>query len=270
MVIPVPSNRKRFRIRIGIRAFSPLDMGIKAYDATKYNTHYFRRRISFGADDFQKGTAYREILIPMPISPDTLSVALYDKYSANDDAFRVEEFKVEEMPQTELWAEQHMHDFIEFAQDFSQKAGYINTGFYHSPDYQFLFHYLPQITGQFGEVMVTPARTHRVTGRHQVAQDLFRKFTVPVRMFILLHERQHFTIPTREERPADLAALQLYMDLGYPTIEAVYAATKVFRLHPETVGKSQVKRTKDIIDFIDQYKASKRQFNKNAFQSTAG
>ena len=43
-------------------------------------------------------------------------------------------------------------------------------------------------------------------------------------------------------------------DAKDPTIEAVYAATKVFRLHPETVGKSQVKRTKDIIDFIDQYK----------------
>jgi len=262
VVIPVPSNKKRFRIRIGIRAFTPFHLGIKAYDATRYNTHYFRRKVPFRSSDFQEGEAYREIIIPMPISPETLSVELIDKYSKNDNAFQVEKFKVEEMPPAKIWAEQHMHDFIKFAENFSQKAGYVKTGFYHSPDYQFLIHYLPQIKGQLGEVMVTPARTHRVTGRHQVAQDLFKRFTVPVRLFILLHERQHFTLPTRQEKPADLAALKLYLDLGYPTIEAVYAATKVFRLHPETIGKGQVIRTKDIIDFIDRYKASMRQMNK--------
>ena len=95
MVIPVPSNRKRFRIRIGIRAYVPFDLGIKAYDATRYNTHYFRRRVSFHSSDFHKGAAYREILIPMPISPETLSVALYDKASLDDTTFHIEKFKVE-------------------------------------------------------------------------------------------------------------------------------------------------------------------------------
>lgn len=257
MVIPVSSNKKRFRIRIGIRAFSPFHLGIKAYDATRYNTHYFRRKVTFRSSDFHKGEAYREIIIPMPISPQTLSVELIDKFSKDDAAFEVVKFKVEKMPPSKLWAEKHMHDFIKFAEDFSQKAGYVTSGFYHSPDYQFLIHYLPQIKGQFGELMITPARTHRITGRHQVAQDSFKRFTIPVRLFILLHERQHFTIPTRKEKPADLTALKLYLDLGYPTIEAVYAATKVFRMHPETVGKDQVNRTKDIIEFIDRYKASK-------------
>ena len=261
MVIPVPSNKKRFRIRIGIRALAPFHLGIKAYDATRYNTHYFRRKVVFRSEDFQKGKSYREIIIPMPVSPKTLSVELIDKHSKDDSVFKVEKFKVEEMPPSKVWAEKHMHDFIKFAEDFSQKAGYIKTGFYHSSDYQFLIHYLPQITGQLGEVMVTPARTHRVTGRHQVSQDLFKRFTIPVRLFILLHERQHFTLPTRKEKPADLAALKLYLDLGYPTIEAVYAATKVFRLHPETVGSGQVIRTKDIIEFIDRYKENNTVIN---------
>ena len=254
MVIPVPSNKKRFKVLIGIKALYPFEMGIKAFDATKPNTHYFRRKVSFN----NKGKMYREITIPMPISPDTLSIELYDKNSPQDGAFKIKNFKVEKMQTSTVWASKDMHDFIAFAQSFAEKAGYIETGFYHSKDYQFLFHYLPQITGNFGEVLITPARTHRITGRHQISQDLFKQFTIPIRMFILLHERQHFTIPTREEIPADLAALKLFLDMGYPTIEAVYAATKVFMLHPETIGKPQVERTKTIIDFIDQYKKEKR------------
>ncbi|HEY9084028.1 MAG TPA: hypothetical protein VIN73_11890 [Vicingaceae bacterium] len=256
MVIPVSANKKRFRIRIGIRALTPFHLGIKAYDATRYNTHYFRRKVTFLSEDFSNGKTYREIIIPMPVSPNTLSVELMDKFSKDDTSFRIEKFKVEDMPESKVWADEHMHDFIRFAEDFCQKAGYIKTGFYHSSDYRFLIHYLPEITGSMGQVMITPARTHRVTGRHQVAQELFKRFTIPVRLFIMLHERQHFTLPTRKEKPADMTALKLYLDLGYPTIEAVYAATKVFRMHPEAIGGEQVIRTKDIIDFIDRYKAA--------------
>jgi len=187
-----------------------------------------------------------------------LAVDLYNKHSGYDDMFRIEKFEVSPMPPAHVWAQPGMHDFIGFAQNFAEKSGYTKTGFYHSPDYQFLIHYLPQIKNQFGQTMITPARTNRVTGRHQVSKELFRQFTIPVRFFILLHEREHFIIPTREERPADLSALQLYLDLGYPTIEAVYAATKVFRLHPETIGAKHAERTRDIIDFIDDYKEKKQ------------
>lgn len=102
MVIPVPSNKKRFRIRIGIRALAPFHLGIKAYDATRYNTHYFRRKVNFRSEDFKKGTIYREIIIPMPISPKTLSVELIDKYSKDDTVFKVEKFKVEEIPPSKV------------------------------------------------------------------------------------------------------------------------------------------------------------------------
>ena len=253
MVIPVPSNNKRFRIKVGIKALFPFELGIKAFDATRYNTHYFRRKVLFSKSDFDNGKTYREIIIPMPISPKTLSVEFYDKNSMEDDAFTIEKFEVEKMPESKLWAAPNMHDYIDFVQNFCHKAGYIKSSFYHSPDYQFLIHYVPQITGQLGEALATPARCHRVTGRVQVSQQQFRQFTIPVRMFIMLHERQHFTIPTREEKPADLAALKLYLDMGYPKIEAVYAATKVFMMHPESIGPGQVTRVKDIIDFIDRY-----------------
>jgi len=250
MLVPVPTYQKRCRITIGIYAKEPFELGINAFDATRHSTSYFRRKVQF------KSPGYREITIPLPISPEVLSVRLYDKKKHHYDAdtFQVEKFDLLELPLAEVWAEPHMHDFIAFAQGFCEKAGYTHTGFHHSDDYRFLIHYLPEITDQFGQVMVTPARVNRVTGRHQVSQVLFEQFTIPVRLFILLHERHHFTIPTREEKPADLEALKLYLDLGYPTIEAVYAMTQVFMMNPESIGAAHVTRTKDVIDFIDAYK----------------
>ena len=254
MVIPISSHNRRFLVRIGVRAFAPIDLGILAHDTTRPNTHYFRRKVPFLISDFHNGEAYREIIMKMPLSPKVLAVKLYDKHGKSDSLFKLEKFEVDQLEEKDLWAEPHMHDFIAFAKDFVERAGYLETGFYHCSDYQFLIHYLPQIKSEFGQVLITPARTHRVTGRHQVSQEMFRQFTVPVRMFIMLHERQHFTIPTREEIPADLAALKLYLDMGFPTIEAVYAATQVFRMHPNTIGPLQTQRTRQIIGFINDYK----------------
>ncbi|GAA0892641.1 hypothetical protein GCM10009122_23200 [Fulvivirga kasyanovii] len=255
MIIPVPSKGKRFVIRLGIAAWMPVAVGIRAYDPTRPNTHYFRRKVAFkGITD---GTAFRGIEIPMPLSPELLEVEIYNKQTDDDEGFSIEKFEVEPMPPAQLWAKPDMHRFIEFAQKFAQRAGYARTGFHQDRDAEFLLHYLPEITDAIGRTMVTPARTHRATGRHQVSQKLFRQFTIPIRFFILLHERAHFTLPTREEKPADLEALKIYLELGFPKIEAVYAATKVFGLHPETIGEPHVTRTKDIMNFIDNYKKLK-------------
>lgn len=252
MIIPIPSNHKRFTIRLGITVRKPVVLGIWAYDPSKPNSHYFRRKVAFKREAFSGKEAFREIDIPMPLSPKALEVELYNKRTGDDTGFRLAGFDVHKMPPSEVWAQPEVHRFIDFAQNFSQKAGYTATGFHHNKDSEFLIQYLPEILDDAGRRLVTPARTHRATGRIQVSQKLFRQFTVPIRFFILLHERQHFVIPTREEKPADLAALQIYLDMGFPRIEAVYAATKVFALHPETVGKAHVTRTRDIMDFINQ------------------
>ncbi|MBL6444678.1 hypothetical protein JMN32_00050 [Fulvivirga sp. 29W222] len=249
MIIPIPSNNKRFTIRLGIAVHSPVVLGIRAYDPTTPNTHYLRRMVAFNKEN----KAYREIDIPMPLSPKAMEVELYNKRTGDDTGFRVTDFDVHKMLPIQVWAQPEVHRFIDFAQKFSQKAGYTPTGFHHNKDSEFLIQYLPEILDDSGKRLVTPARTHRATGRIQVSQKLFRQFTVPIRFFILLHERQHFVIPTREEKPADLAALQIYLDMGFPRIEAVYAATKVFGLHPETVGQAHVTRTRDIMDFINQH-----------------
>ena len=118
-----------------------------------------------------------------------------------------------------------------------------------------MFQYLPSITDAFGKELITPARTHRKMPRVQISQRMFKSYSIPIRVAILAHEGCHWFLNTRSQKTADLCGIKQYLDYGFPTIEAVYAVTKVFGQHPEVVGKSQIQRTKDVIAFIDKYRA---------------
>ncbi|MEP0271422.1 hypothetical protein [Ekhidna sp.] len=255
-MIPIPSNKKRFIIRLKITALHPLALGIVVYDPSQSFSDYFRRKVTFRASAFKGNRkAQRDISIPIPVSPDHLTLEVYNKNTGREEGFKVEQFKVEPMEAAEVWASPERHQFMDFAIKFAQKAGFTRPGFYHSPDHSFLIQYLPTITDPMGKELVTPARIHREMPRVQLSQKLMKQFTVPVRVAILSHEGCHFFQNTRSEKKADLCGIKYYLDYGFPTIEAVYAATKVFMLHPESVGEPHVQRTKDIMDLIDQHKA---------------
>jgi hypothetical protein len=263
MVIPIPSKHQHFKIKVGIRAGEPGALGIKCYDASKPNTDYIRRRVPFTKELFKgKNAGYREFTLPFPLSPDQLMIEMYDKMYNDDSNFKIEKFELQKLQPRNVWAEPEMHRFIDFAKDFVCKAGYVPTGIYDSKDGDFLIQYMPVIEGDNGKKLVTPARTNRKTGRIQIAQPDFVTFTIPVRLVVLFHERYHFQIPTRLEKPADLYALRLYLDLGFPKTEAVYATTKIFMAHPDSVGPAHAKRVKDNIQFIDQYDSQRESLYK--------
>jgi hypothetical protein len=254
MVIPIPSKQNRFKLKIGIRALEPGALGIRCYDANKPNTDYIRRRVPFSTELLKSNNrGYREFSLPFPLSPDQLIIDLHDKNNAYDGNFKLEKFELEKLEPRNVWAEPEMHRFIDFSQDFASKAGYLSTGVYDSKDGDFLIQYLPVIEDEAGNTLVTPARTNRKTGRIQVSQSAFAGYTIPVRLIVLFHERYHFQLRTRLEKPADLHGLRLYLDLGFPRTEAVYATTKIFNAHPESVGGTHRDRVKDIVDFIDHY-----------------
>lgn len=254
MVIPIPSKEQRFKVKVGIRALTPGALGVRCYDASKPNTDYIRRRVPFSSDLFKgRNAGYKEFVLPFPLSPTQLMVDLFDKTYLDDSNFKLEKFELEKMEPRNVWAEPEMHRFVDFSQDFACKAGYLSTGVYDSKDGDFLIQYLPVIEDEAGNTLVTPARTNRKTGRIQVSQTAFSTFTIPVRLIVLFHERYHFQIPTRLEKPADLHGLRLYLDLGFPRTEAVYATTKIFTSHRDSIGRSHRDRVKDIVHYIDNY-----------------
>jgi len=250
MTLPIPAKKKRFKILLGIEAMHPVSIGIIVYDPSQRHSDYFRRKVVF------KGSTnhFRAIQIPMPVSPEELILEVYNKDTLGHEGFKVTQFDVVEMPPAQVWASKERHRYMDFAIQFAQQAGYAKTGFYHSDAHEFLIQYLPIISDALGKELVTPARIHRQMPRVQLSQKLFRQFSIPVRVAILSHEGCHFFMNTRSEKNADLCGLQYYLDYGFPSIEAVYAATQVFKMHPDTIGAPHVKRTADIIQFIDQYK----------------
>lgn len=247
MLIPIPSHRKRFTLAITIKVKKAMHVGFKVYDPTVPNTHYFRRKAYL-----TKGQQ-RCIKIPLPVTPEALELEVYDKNTGDDLGIEIVDFKVVMMRDPQFWATPEQQRFMDFAIQFAQKAGYVPSGFYDSPNHEFLFQYLPSIVDAFGKELITPARIHRKMPRVQLSQRLFKTYTIPVRVAILSHEGCHWFLNTRNETTADLCGIRHYLDYGFPKIEAVYAATKIFSRHPGLVGEIQVKRTKEIVDFIDGY-----------------
>ncbi|WP_062062708.1 hypothetical protein [Aquimarina longa] len=250
MVIPIPSNREALTILLTIKVEWAIEVGIKVFDPKYSNTHYFRRKVSL-----KKGQQ-RNIEIPLPVSAKQLILQVYDKRNPNDSGITITDFSVEKMTPPKIWSTPERQRFMDFSVQFAQKAGYTPTGFYDSPTQEFLFQYLPAIVDSFGNELITPARTHRKMPRVQISQRLFRTFTIPIRVAILAHEGCHWFLNTRSQKRADLCGIAYYLAYGFPKIEAVYAATKIFSMYPELVGKAQVERTKDIIAFIDNYTLS--------------
>lgn len=253
MLIPLHTNGNRVNVTLSIEVRKPTALGVTVFDPARPNTHYMRRKVPV------KKEPYREIQLPLPVNARKVILEIYDKNKENDSNFRITDLRIDELPEKSVWAIPARHRFMEFAIDFAQKAGYVSPGFYPSEDYEFLIHYVPTITDQDGQEMVTPARIHRLMPRVQLSRRLFRQFSVPVRVAILAHEGCHYFNNTRSEKEADLCGIRYYLDYGFPTIEAIYAATKVFLKHPETVNQVHLRRTADIEQFINEYNSQKQE-----------
>ena len=248
MIIPIPSHKKRFVIDLGLIAKESIWIGIKVYDPTKSFSDYFRRKL------FLNKGQRRTIKVQLPVTPEHLELEIVNKSAGDYNGFELQKFDVKEMTSPSFWADENQHRFMDFAIRFSQKAGYLPPGFYDSKDHEFLFQYLSRITDSLGNELVTPARTHRMMPRVQISRKQFKRFTVPIRVAILAHEGCHYLLNTRSEKEADLCGMSYYLNYGFPKIEAVYAATKVFRMFPHSIGEAHVKRTEDILRFIEDFK----------------
>jgi hypothetical protein len=146
--------------------------------------------------------------------------------------------------------------FIKFAEEFAGKASYSSAGgsMYVSDDGKYRILYLDKIVDRgTGRVLKTPARISRTTGQIEISKHHFKQYTVPMRMAILLHEFSHFYLNdnSADEIEADLNALAMYLEKGYPTVDAYNVFTQVFADSPTDLNKARYKR---IDEFIKRYR----------------
>lgn len=135
--------------------------------------------------------------------------------------------------------------FIAHAVDFAEEAGFEMHGMTYTNDTgQFPILYYANLPGTN-----TPARIHKQTGEIQVSAEKFRGMTVPMRIFILLHEWAHFFKNSNNEIECDLHAARIFLGLGFPKYEAMSAVTEVLTDHPD-----HIERVIKLKEFIKAYR----------------
>lgn len=238
MNFTIPSNGLPFTIILGIETTSPEDINIVAKDFSKANTYYISRKGNVNG--------YQEYELKFPQTPRLLSFSVFNTKKGNfpndeDNTFKVVKFDAVELKTYPLWADKDIHNFVKFAKEFSANASVISAGdkkpsIYRSDDGKFCIDYYNKIRNRkTGQYVSTPARIGHNTGIIEISKSDFEKYTVPMRMVILLHEFSHKYMNPKigreisDEVSADINALNIYLSLGYPMIEAQYAFLKVFR-----------------------------------------
>gem|GEM_PF-1065943 len=257
MKIPIPCHKKRFRLIIGFRLTEPVTLIITGKDAEHQHTTYVSRQLTVPPQYFDGASAYREVRIPFPLAPEFLMLEIRDAHKQKEQRFLIERLDVEPMEEREVWEHEDIHAFIPFANWFAEKAGYLPAGIYDSSERNYLIDYREFITTPMGLPMLTPARTSRKSGKIEASRFYFKPLTVPIRWFILMHERKHFQLPTREEKVADLTALRVFLDYGFPKVEAIYACTLAMKAQSPEAKAAKLQRLKDIHGFIANYQETK-------------
>lgn len=201
----------------------------RAYGASgNYLTRYFDRIVRL-----QKGK--HQVEFPLPLAPETLRLVFEGDYK--DARLSFVRRPLETSP---LFLSNEDKDFIELAEYIAEHLVLLQVGkVYTSPKTKkFRVYVVPHLVDRkTGERSGSPARIHFLTKIAEISYSQFLKFTVPMRMFILLHEYMHVKLMSKDEEEVDESALRIYKGLGYSSLEAVYAFTKVLDLGNSALNK---------------------------------
>lgn len=244
----VNTGNKPLTIRLHVETSSPQSMRIMAFDRSRPNTYYINR-----GGDVKKERVFD---IPMPQTPDRLEVVVFNKANgivANDSTFKVKKMEVIGLQKWQIWLKKHDREFIDFAQEFSEKIGDSPTGVYTSDTGRFKIKYFDVIRNKKGNAISTPARISNKNGTIEVSRKDFIKYNIPMRMMILFHEYCHFYVNEKQssEIQADVNGLYMYLGLGYPRVEAHRAFLTVFSGADTKQNDDRYKVIKDYIFKFD-------------------
>ncbi|MEN8882719.1 MAG: hypothetical protein ABF244_00600 [Flavobacteriaceae bacterium] len=241
MIKQIKLSEKPTKLKITIETPYKEKIWISVQDAERKNTYYTKR---YSNVDGEKSF---EVL--MPQAPNVASVIVVNDANGmirNDYSFKVTEIKA--LPYNVLKRNftKKTTSFIKFAQEFADECGYLSASrkgdVYKSNNGRFRIDYFDVIRSyNNGSKIKTPARISQVNGRIEVSAEAFRKFTIPMRMAILLHEYSHYYLNKNphNEIEADLNGLNLYLKLGYPKIDIYNVFLNVFKTSPSMQNKQR-------------------------------
>ena len=227
---------------------------LKVADPSKKNTYYIKR--------FANVKGKKSFFVNMPISPKVVDVIVYNANNGlneRDRSFKV--LKIKRLPlqvKPLMKLSKKTKSFVRFAEEFCQSAGYIpsseNGEVYRSNNGKFRIDYFDVIRSKGDKSKIsTPARISQLTGKIEVSAKAFRKYTIPMRMAILMHEYAHFylnEVPS-DESEADINGIKVYLTMGYPKISAYNVFLNVFKRSPSMQNKNRYDK---LDSFIKEYR----------------
>lgn len=243
------TNKRPISLNVSIKCEKKCRFRVQAV-GVNVNTKYADRTIEV--------EGYRTIYLSFPVSPEKVRVIV--TALDNSSNFMVD-VKEKTLKTYEIHMDQETSQFVKFAQTFSEQAGYEQASpkgrWFKTKDGRFKLQFYPFITDpRTGKASTTPARIGHNSGKIDVSKFHFDRYTIPMRMCILLHEYSHvyrnpkIDLEIDNEIGADLNALYIYLGLGYSKVDAIYVFANVF-LKAQTDGNMQ--RMRKIMEYIKKF-----------------
>ncbi len=246
------SNNEQFTLQITVLCTGKKRFRVWAEQLDKKNSKYADRVIVVENS--------RTIHFNFPVSPKELFIGCLNADNVKDDDFKVI-LKREPLKHYDIHMDSEVKDFVQLAINFSQVCGFKQPApqgtIYQTADQKFNIKFMPQIIDySSGRVINTPARVGHASGIIEVSYEKFKRYTIPMRVMILLHEFSHkyrnpkIGLQINNEFGADINGLYIYLGIGYSKIDAICVFANVF-LKAQSDGNIQ--RIRKIQDYIQRF-----------------
>ena len=248
----IESQNEKFSLSLSLKTEGKKQLRICLEDAGKSNSRYADRTITVDNT--------RSIYFNLPVTPKVLLLKIANVNQINDKDVQVTTIKAP-LRSFNIWIDEETERFLKLSIPFSQVCGFEqatpNGRVFSSKNKNFLIKYFDIIRdNKTGGFLNTPARIGHQTGNIEVSKQKFDKYTIPMRMMILLHEYSHvyrnpkIGLEVSDEVGADVNALYIYLGLGFSKIDAICVYANVF-LKAQTQGN--VQRMRKIMDYIAKF-----------------
>lgn len=244
------SDNKKFALYLTITCSGTKKFRVWAEDYGKRNSKYADREVVVEGK--------RTIFFNFPVSPKEIFIGCLNSQNLKDKEFEVTLIEGK-LNTYNIWLDQDTKDFLKLCIPFSQTCGFEqagDNGRIINAGNQFNIRYFNVIKDQNGSAMNTPARIGHKSGIIEVAKAKFDKYTVPMRVVILLHEFSHkyknpkMGLEISNEIGADINALYIYLGLGFSKIDAICVFANVF-LKAQT--PANIERMRKIMEYIQKF-----------------
>lgn len=246
------SDNRKFSIIVNVTCPKSKKIRVWAEDFGKPNSKYVDREILVEGK--------RSIYFSFPVSPKTLFIGALNSDNPKDTDFQVTLIETK-LRDYNVWLDSNTEQFLKLAVNFCQVCGFEkatpNGRIFTNGSEKFRIRYYDVIRDfPTGKPLGTPARIGHQTGIIDIAKCKYDKYTIPMRMMIMLHEFSHkyknpkIGLKISDEVGADINALYIYLGLGFSKIDAICVYANVF-LKAQT--PSNIDRMRKINDYINKF-----------------